>query len=152
LQRDDRSSLRCPVRSADEVHLPTDHADMPASRRFGVYLAGQVDFKRTVDGDEAAEFAENQRVVCIRGCADLDCGIAIGKPVEPARSHQHRPDRNARIDFLVPVIDDADLHQIGDPISDSSGMDTETSFTRERAGHRLGNRAKAHFNRCSVGD
>ena len=73
----------------------------------------------------------------------MDCRIAIGKPVEPARSHQHRADRNTRIDFLVPVIDDAGLHQIGDPISDSSGMDTQSSLIRERAGHRLGNRAEA---------
>src|SRR5204863_1364183 len=65
LQRDNGSSLRCPVGSANKVHLPTDGADMPPSRRFGIYLAGQVDFERTVDRDEAAELAENQRVMRI---------------------------------------------------------------------------------------
>jgi hypothetical protein len=49
-------------------------------------------------------------------------------------------------------VDDAGLHQIGDPIADRSGMDAETLLAAERAGHRLGNRAEAKLDSRVVGD
>jgi hypothetical protein len=45
--------------------------------------------------------------------------------------------------WLVPVVDDAGLHQIGDPVADRPRMDAETLLAAERVGHRLGNRAEA---------
>src|ERR1700726_2840732 len=53
---------------------------------------------------------------------------------------------------LVPVVDDAGLHQIGDPIANRSGMDAKTLLAAERAGHRLGYRAEAKLDRRAVGN
>jgi hypothetical protein len=53
---------------------------------------------------------------------------------------------------LVPVVDDAGLHQIGDPVADRPRMDAETLLAAERVGHRLGNRAEAKLDRRVVGD
>ena len=39
---------------------------------------------------------------------------------------------------LVPVVDDAGLDQIGDPVADRPRMDAETLLAAERVGHRLG--------------
>ena len=52
----------------------------------------------------------------------------------------------------MPVVDDAGLHQIGDSVADRPGMDAETPFAAERAGHRLGDRAEAQLDRRAVGD
>ena len=53
---------------------------------------------------------------------------------------------------LVPVVDDAGLHQIGDPVADRPRMDAETLLAAERVGHRLGKRAEAKLDRRVVGD
>jgi hypothetical protein len=84
--------------------------------------------------------------------ADLDRRVAVGEAVEPRGSHQHRRHGDGGVDLLVPVVDDAGLHQIGDPIADRSGMDAETLLAAERAGHRLGYRAEAKLDRRAVGN
>ena len=86
---------------------------MPSCCGFRVYLPGKVDFERPIDRNKAAEIAEHQRIVGVRGSTDADRGVAIGEAVEPPRAHQHRRDGDPWIDFLVPVIDNAGLHQIG---------------------------------------
>ena len=53
---------------------------------------------------------------------------------------------------LVPVVDDAGLHQIGDPVADRPRMDAGTLLAAERVGHRLGKRAEAKLDRRVVGD
>ena|ERR1700719_4698945 len=53
---------------------------------------------------------------------------------------------------LVPVVDDAGLHQIGDPVADRPRMDAETLLAAERVGHRLGKRAEANLDSRVVGD
>ena len=52
----------------------------------------------------------------------------------------------------MPIVDDAGLHQIGDPVADRPRVDAETLLAAERAGHRLGNRAEAKLDRRAVGD
>jgi hypothetical protein len=49
-------------------------------------------------------------------------------------------------------VDDAGLHQIGDPVADRPRMDAETLLAAERVGHRLGNRAEANLDSRVVGD
>src|SRR5439155_15612959 len=46
-------------------------------------------------------------------------------------------DGDPRIDFLVPVIDNAGLHQIGNSVADRAGMDAKAPFAAERVRHRL---------------
>ena len=72
--------------------------------------------------------------------------------VEPRGSHQHRRHSDGGVDLLVPVVDDAGLHQIYDPVADRLGMDPETLLLAECAGHRLGNRAEAKLDRRAVRD
>jgi len=88
----------------------------------------------------------------IRRRADLDRRVAVGEAVKPRRSHQHRRHGDGGIDLLVPIVDDAGLHQIGDPVADRPRVDAETLLAAERAGHRLGNRAEAELDRRAVGD
>ena len=125
------------VGGTDKIHLPADKADMFSPCGLGVDLTGEVDLERAVDRDEAAEIAEHQRVMGIRCRADLDRRVAVGEPVEARGSHQHRRHGDGGVDLLVPVVDDAGLHQIGDPVADRPRMDAETLLAAERAGHRL---------------
>ena len=136
----------------DEIHLAADKADMPSPCGLGIDLAGEVDLERAIDRDEAAEIAEHQRVMGVRRRADLDRRVAVGEAVEPRGSHQHRRHGDGGVDLLVPVVDDAGLHQIGDPVSDRSRMDAETLFAAERAGYGLGNSAEAKLDRRAIGD
>ena len=101
---------------------------MPSPCGLGIDLAGEVDLERSVDRDEAAEIAEHQRVMGVRRRADVDRRVAVGEAIDPRRSHQHRRDGDAGVDFLVPIVDDAGLHQIGNSISDRPRMDAKTLF------------------------
>src|SRR6266481_6080453 len=83
----------------------------------------------------------------IRPRADLDSRVAVGEAVEPRRSHQHRGYSDGGVDLLVPVVDDARLHQIGDPVADRPRMDAETLLAAEGGGHRLRYRAEAELDR-----
>ncbi len=88
----------------------------------------------------------------IRCRADLDRRVAVGEAVEPRGSHQHRRHSDGGVDLLVPVVDDAGLHQIGDPVADRPRMDAETLLATERGGHRLRYRAEAELDRRAVRD
>src|SRR5438477_3513248 len=125
---------------------------MPSPCGLGVDLTGEVDLKRAINRDEAAEIAEHQRVMGIRRRADLKRRVAVDEAVEPRRSHQHRRHGDGGVDLLVPVVDDAGLHQVGDPVADRPRVDPETLLAAERAGHRQGNRAEAELDRRAVGD
>ena len=125
---------------------------MPSPCGLGVDLTGEVDLKRAIDRDEAAEIAEHQRVMGIGRRADMDRRVAVGEAVEPRGSHQHRRHGDAGVEFLVPVVDDPGLHQIGDTVSDRSRMHTETLFVAECAGHCLRNRAEAKLDRRAIWD
>ena len=120
--------------------------------RSRVDLTRHVDFERAIDRDEAAEIAKHQRVMGIGRRAELDRRVAVGEAVEPRGSHQHRRHGDGRVDLLVSVVDDARLHQIGDPVADGPRMDAYTLLVAERAGHRLGNRAEAKLNRRAIRD
>jgi hypothetical protein len=143
LQRDDRSPVRRAIGGAHEIHLPTDQTDMSSCCGFRVYLPGKVDFERPINRNKVAEIAEHQRIVGVGGGADVDRAVAIGKAIEPPRAHQHRRDGDPRIDFLVPVIDNAGLHQIRNSVADRAGMDAEAPFGAERTRHRLRDGAEA---------
>ena len=52
----------------------------------------------------------------------------------------------------MPIVDDAGLHQIGDPVADRPRMDAETLLAPERGGHRLRYRAEAELDRRAVRD
>ena len=82
----------------------------------------------------------------------MDRRVAVGEAVEPRGSHQHRRHSDGGVDLLVPVVDDAGLHQMGDPVADRPRMDAETLLAAERVGHRLGNRAETKLDRRVVGD
>jgi hypothetical protein len=88
----------------------------------------------------------------IRRRADFDRWVAVGEAVEPRGTHQHRRHGDGEVDLLVPVVDDAGLHQIGDPVADRPRMDADTLLAIERAGHRLGDRAEAKLDGRAVGD
>jgi hypothetical protein len=149
---DDRSSLRRTVGCTDEVHLAADKPDMPSSCGLRIDLAGEVDLERTVDRDEPAEIAEHQRVVCVRGCADVDRRIAVREAVEASRSHQHCCHGDPGIDLLVTVVDDGGRHKIGDAVSDRPRMDAETLFAAEHAGDGFGNGTEAKLNCRTIRD
>jgi hypothetical protein len=82
----------------------------------------------------------------------LDRRVALGEAVEPQGSRQHRRHGDTEVDLRVPVVDDAGLHQIGDPVTDRPRMDSDSPLAAEGAGHCLGNRTKAKLDRHAVGD
>ena len=110
LQRDDRAAFGRAIGSAHKIHLPADDADMPSARGFGIDLTRQIDLERAVDRDKPPEISEYHSVVRVGRRAQPDRGIAVGEAVEAARAHQHRANRDSRIDLFVPVVDHARGH------------------------------------------
>ena len=63
--RDDRTSMRCQLRSAHEIALAADRADVDASSDLGIDLSGQIDLDGGIYYDEFAELADNLHAMCM---------------------------------------------------------------------------------------
>lgn len=81
------------VGASHEVELSAKPADIDPAGYLGVYLAGQIDFNRRVDGNEPIDRRHDAKAMRLRGRADGNRGIQVGEIVETPRPEKRSAHR-----------------------------------------------------------
>jgi hypothetical protein len=80
-----------------------------AADDLGVDLPGQIHLERGIDRDQPFDPAKTEGAMGIFRAAQFQGRIAMGKPAQRGPAHQDAADRDAAIDGLAGIGDDAVL-------------------------------------------
>lgn len=118
---------------AHEIDLPARAPEISGACLLGVDLAGKIDLERRIDRNQSRQARHHAGVVRVAGGAHAHRRIAVGPVVKPARADQRAVDRDAAIDLLPRVRDDAGFDEIDEPVAHHSRVNAQILAIGEQA-------------------